>query len=54
MKLRKSHYSLKFSGVMQLKKFILLNGHNQLMFEFSDPGRPRVWSLSERLVLSML
>ena len=40
MRLRKSHYILKFGGMMQftMKQIILWNGHPQLMFGFSDLG----------------
>ena len=53
MKLRKSHYSLKYGGVIQfaMKRNTLWNGHTQLMFAFSDLGRPRVLSFSERRVI---
>ena len=47
---RKSHYGLKYGGIMQciMKRITFWNGHAQLAF--SDFGRPRVLSFSERLV----
>ena len=52
MKLRKSHYGLKFRDMMQftMKRITVWNGHTQLMCAFSDLGWPRVLSFSERLV----
>ena len=52
MKLRKSHYGLKFGGMKQftMKRIAVLNGHAQLMFAWSDRGSPRVLSLFEHLV----
>ena len=52
MKLRKSHQSLKFGGMMQItmKRITLCNGHTKLMFAFSDLGRWKVLSFSEHLV----
>ena len=51
-KLRKSHYSPKLGGMMQftMKQITVWNSHTQLMFTFSDLGRPRLLSFSERLV----
>ena len=55
MKLRKSHYGLKFGGMMQfaMKRITVWNGHAQLMFTFYDLGWPRMLSFSERLVYHM-
>ena len=52
MKLRKSHYRLKFGGMMQFtkKRITVWNGHTQLMFAFSEISHTRVLSFSERLV----
>ena len=49
---RKSHYGLKFGGMVQctMKLIVICNSHAQPMFTFSDLGRPRVLSFSERLV----
>ena len=46
--------SLKFGGMMQftIKRITVWNGHTQLIFAFSDLGRTRVLSFSERLVLT--
>ena len=53
MKLKKSHYGLKFGGMMQFttKLITVWNGHTQLMIAFSDLGRPMVLSFSERFVI---
>ena len=52
MKLRKSLYGLNFCGMMQftMKCVTVWNGHTQLIFAFSDLGRRRMLSYSERLV----
>ena len=52
MKLRKSHYGLKFGGMMPftMKWITVWNGHTQLMFTFSDLSLPKVLLFSERLV----
>ena len=44
MKLRKSHYGLKFGGMMQftMERITVWNGHTHLMFAFSDRVRPCV------------
>ena len=34
----------------EIEEITVWNGHTQLMFAFSDLGRPRVLSFSERLV----
>ena len=51
---RKSHYGLKFGGMMQciMKRITVWNGHAQPMFAYSDLGRPprKLLSLSERFV----
>ena len=49
MKLRKSHYGLKFGGMMHEADHCI-NGQTQLMFAFSDLGWWRVLLFSERLV----
>ena len=51
LQLRKSYYGLKLCGMVQftIKRIIVWNGHNQLIFAFSDLGRPRVLSFSECL-----
>ena len=51
MKLRKSHYGLKFGGMVQftMKRITIWNCHTQLFFTFSHLGRPRVLSFSEFL-----
>ena len=50
---RKSHYCPKFGCMMQcsMKRITIWNGQAQPIVTFSDLGRPRVLSLSERLVL---
>ena len=52
MKLKKSQYGLKVGGMTQftMKRITVWNSHTQLMFAFSDLGRSRVLSFSERLV----
>ena len=57
MKLRKSHNSLKFGGMMYftMKRITVWHGHTQLMFAFShDLARPRVLSFSECLVFAYI
>ena len=53
IRLRKSHYRLKFGGMTQfaMKRITVWNGHTQPMSAFSDLGQPRVLPFSERLVL---
>ena len=51
---RKSHYGLAFGGMMQctMKTITIWNGHAQSMLAFLFyPGRPRVLSFSEHLVI---
>ena len=49
---RKSHYGLKFVGMMQftMKQITIWNGHAQPMFVFSDFSQPKVLLFSECLV----